>query len=116
MRIMMAHATRAAKIGAHLSRRIVSACMKRMTATDAEHTAETAAHSPIFLDRLNEILTARGAEPAVAAQQWAEQYLVQPNDGDHQPTWRRQQGGPHKLHYDRSDKRRTNRAVKRGSE
>ena len=63
-------------------RGIIPARVKGMAAADSQHAAHRTGDRPVFPDRLDEVLTARGHKPAVSAQKWAERHLIQADAAD----------------------------------
>src|SRR5262245_39454912 len=55
-----------------------------MAACNPTYTAPRPPHGPIFSHRLDEICTARRLKPAVAANQWAQRPLVDPDHANQQ--------------------------------
>lgn len=66
------------------SRRIVAAFEPWVAAKNSVQPSSAAGNESVFLDRLNEVGTARRLKAAVAAEHWTDGKLIEPNDQDHQ--------------------------------
>ncbi len=79
-------------------RRVVTACMQRMTAGDAADPAPSPPQKAVLVDRLNHVMTARWFITADTSQPRADQKLVQPHHGHEQPSRQSYDGLPQKSH------------------